>query len=111
MKRNEFSKATKLIAWERCKGMCELCGLKIIGVAEYDHIIPCGLGGANDVHNCRCVCRKCHGKKTSEQDVPMISKAVRIAEKRNGVRRTKNPLPGSKASRWKRRMDGTVERR
>ena len=94
MSRAEFTKRTKLQAWERCKGICECgCGRKI-ELAEYDHYpVPAAFGGSNDVDNCRVLSRKCHRKITSEVDVPNISKAVRIVEKRAGVRRTKRPIP------------------
>lgn len=102
--RQEFSKATKLAAFERAKGHCESCGGKILTRAEYDHRIPCALGGSNDLANCVCLCAKCHRVKTVSADVPAISKSVRIREKRAGVRKGRGF-----DKRWRKKMDGTVE--
>ena len=111
MTRQEFSKSIKLAAWERSKKHCDECRLPVIGTAEYDHRIPCGLGGTNDLDNCQVLCKKCHRRKTSTLDVPVIAKSVRIEEKRAGVRRQSRPMPGSRKSNFKKRMDGTVEKR
>lgn len=86
MARSEFSKKTKLAAWDRCQGICECCSMKIIGTPEYDHAVADGLGGGNELENCEVLCRKCHRLKTSEHDVPKIAKAVRLNEKAKGVR-------------------------
>lgn len=102
--RKEFSKATKLAAFERARGHCEVCGTKIITRAEYDHRIPCALGGDNSLENCVCTCVKCHRTKTSTQDVPAISKAVRLNETRAGAR----PKRGGFSKTWRKKMDGSV---
>jgi hypothetical protein len=94
MARQEFSKATKLAAFERCKGVCECgCGQKILS-AEYDHWpVPAAFGGTNDLANCRVLNKRCHRKITSTSDVPKIAKATRIIEKRAGLRKSKRPFP------------------
>lgn len=109
--RQEFSKTTKLAAWERCGGKCECgCNQKIYGDAEYDHIIEATLGGDNSLENCRVLKRKCHGAKTSERR-PELDKSRRIREKTAGLRKPKGrPLPGTRASGLRKRMDGRVER-
>lgn len=106
MARSEFSKKTKLAAFERAKGHCENCGAKILTAAEYDHRIPDYLGGSNELENCVCLCPKCHRRKTTEQDRPAIDKSRRITEKRAGVRKGRGFN-----KRWRKKMDGTVERR
>lgn len=102
--RQEFSKATKLAAFDRARGHCEVCGCKIITKAEYDHRIPCGLGGDNSLENCVCTCVKCHAVKTRTKDVPAISKAVRLNEKRAGAREKR----GGFSKRWRKKMSGEV---
>ena len=94
MARQEFSKAVKLAAWERCGGICECgCGQKIL-TAEYDHWpVPAAFGGGNDLENCRVLNKRCHRKITADVDVPKIAKAVRIIEKRAGLRKSKRPFP------------------
>jgi 5-methylcytosine-specific restriction endonuclease McrA len=93
MGRQEFSDKTKRAAWDRCGGICECGCLKPIHRAQYDHIVPCGLGGGNDLDNCQVLTQSCHAKKTRKRDVPSISKAVRIIEKRAGLRKSKRPFP------------------
>jgi 5-methylcytosine-specific restriction enzyme A len=90
--RREFKPKIKLAAWERCKGHCETCHAKIIGGAQYDHIIPDGLGGEPTLDNCACLCSKCHRLKTSKQDVPNIARAKRRERKAKGAI-TKKPWP------------------
>jgi 5-methylcytosine-specific restriction endonuclease McrA len=113
--RREFPAKVKLAAWDRCqrdgKPHCEGCGLRIVGVPEYDHIKPDGLGGEPTLENCAVLCGKCHRIKTHEEDRPVMAKADRQMKAHAGVKRTSRPMPGSRASRWKRTLDGrTVER-
>ena len=89
MSRREFTPKIKLAAWERCNGHCETCHAKIVGGAEYDHVIPCGLGGEPTLDNIECLCSKCHRLKTSIQDVPNIAKAKRRERKAKGIARPK----------------------
>jgi 5-methylcytosine-specific restriction endonuclease McrA len=91
MTRTEFSKSTKLQAWNRCQRSgipyCECgCEQKIVGRPEYDHKLADGLGGDNSLENCVVMNAKCHRIKTSREDVPMIAKADRLREKAAGIR-------------------------
>jgi 5-methylcytosine-specific restriction endonuclease McrA len=83
--RREFSAKVKLAAWERCGGNCEGCHARIIGRAEYDHILPDALGGEPTLENLQVLCTKCHRIKTSTGDVPRIAKAKRQQRKAIGV--------------------------
>jgi 5-methylcytosine-specific restriction endonuclease McrA len=88
--RREFTKSTRAAAFERSCGHCECgCGLKIIGTPQYDHIVPDAINGSNDLNNCMVMDPKCHRRKTSTKDIPAISKSVRVAEKRMGLRAPK----------------------
>ncbi|MGQ3671836.1 HNH endonuclease [Xanthobacter sp. TB0136] len=70
------------------------------------------LGGEPTLDNCQVLCRACHGEKTFKKDVPTIAKAKRIRDRNIGIKRRKGPpMPGSKASKWKHKMDGSVELR
>ena len=91
--RQEFSTKTKMAAFDRAKGMCESCGQKIIGRAEYDHALPDFFGGKPDLSNCQCLCSKCHRLKTSTADVPRIAKTKRTKAKTVGAVRTKHKWP------------------
>ena len=111
MRPHEFTNKIKLAAWERSGGKCEECGQRIIGRAEYDHVLPIALGGESTLENASCKCSKCHRLKTSTSDVPRIAKTKRTRAKTSGVKRTKNPLPGSRGTKWKKTFNnGVVER-
>lgn len=83
MARKEFSSKTKMQAYARClrpskhglKPHCEVCGLVILGLPEYDHDKPDGLGGDNTLQNCKVCCGKCHKEKTHGHDIPIMRKA------------------------------------
>lgn len=116
--RNEFSKKTKLAAFQRAEGCCEVCTLKItaaIGPTQYDHRIPDGLDGDNSLENCQVLCKPCHDLKTFtaiDGDVSKIAKAKRINSKQANADGRRSPaIPGSRRSPYKRKMDGTIERR
>lgn len=105
MNRKEFTKQTKLAAHERSKGICECgCGLKIIGLVEYHHIVAASLGGSNDLDNCMVMSKKCHRRLTAEKDIPELAKSQRIFEKRIGVRK-RRPFPTRpKSQQWGRQF-------
>lgn len=101
MSRQEFSKATKLAAWERSGDRCECgCGQKILGTPEYDHRLEDYVGGGNHLDNCMVMSKRCHRLKT-DRNRPEIDKTRRIAEKRAGVR-------GRQGFRGWRRFDGSL---
>ncbi len=112
--RREFPSKVKLQAWQRCqrdgKPHCEMCGLRIVGIPEYDHIKPDGLGGEPALDNCQVLCGKCHRSKTHEQDRPVMAKADRQMKAHAGVRK-KQPFPGGRGSRWKKTLDGRTVKR
>ena len=109
--RREFSKSVKLAAFQRANGHCESCGQKIVTVAQYDHAVPDALDGEPTLDNCQVLCGACHRRKTSDLDVPAIAKAVRTNEKLMGLRRRGPAMPGTKRSGWKKKLDGSTERR
>ena len=108
MTRAEFSKRTKIEAFAIAGGRCQCgCGSKLTpGEVEYDHRIPAAIGGSNDLNNCVVMRKKCHRQKTTDKDIPEISKSQRIAEKAMGLRKSRSgfrrPPPGHKYQ-WSRR--------
>jgi|SRR5215472_14989652 len=124
MKREEFSAEVRRAAWERCQGFCEgrrwsdvagemtrCCAPIDIGEFHYDHVIPYWTCRDSSLSNCQVLCRECHRRKT-KGDVRDIAKVKRIRDKLIKARRPKGrPIPGSKRSGLRKRMDGTVERR
>jgi len=107
--RTEFPRKVKAAAFERAKGFCEGCGAKLAtGRIEYDHRVPDALGGKPTLDNCVVLCKPCHGEKTARGDVPRIAKAKRQRDRHIGAYTTKSVIPGSRKSKWKRKLDGTV---
>ena len=109
--RREFSAKIKVAAFERSGGNCEQCTARLYaGKYHYDHDNPDGLTGEPTLANCRVLCVACHSVKTRTQDMPAIARAKRRQRKHAGIRKPSR-FPGSRASKWRKRMDGTVERR
>ena len=113
-KRGSMSETRRLRIWEAHRGMCCLCGEKIDGVREkwtIEHLRALGLGGEDVDSNCRPAHEDCRRIKDKD-DVSRISKAKRQKANHIGIKKPKGrPMPGSKASGFKKRLDGTVERR
>ena len=91
--------------------VCPLCGQPIRegDGMDFDHATPLIDGGENTESNLRAVHRKCHRLHTARQALERT--AARDHHKRAYGLKAKRPIPGSKASGWRKRMDGTVERR
>jgi hypothetical protein len=118
-----FSKPIKRAALKRSGQRCEAegelyglpqgvrCSADLAYGVEFDHSILWANSRDSSLDNCLAVCPSCHRFKTAKHDTPLAAKTVRQRDKHAGLRETRNPLPGSKASKWKRRMDGTVEPR
>ena len=106
--REEFSKRTKLEAFERAQGKCEECGCLLrAGHFEYDHDKPAAFNGRATIGNCRVLCVGCHSHKTFGRDLPAIAKSNRIRAKEAGIKRQSKFACG-KSSKWKRKVSGEV---
>lgn len=94
-------------------GRCHLCQGKIFPGEEWDvsHEIPLAIGGADDATNMAPAHRKCHREHTATVDAPRIAKTKRQHAKHIGAHQSRNPLPGGRTSKWKKKMDGSVVRR
>jgi 5-methylcytosine-specific restriction protein A len=114
VRRPTFSTSFRLNLFLKRKGMCTACRRKIeAGKAwDIDHILPLALGGTNEPNNLQILCRPCHRAKTIQSDVPRIAKTKRLKARHLGARAPSiRPIPGSRRSPWKRKMDGSVVRR
>jgi 5-methylcytosine-specific restriction protein A len=108
MKRQEFSRRTKLAAFDRCGGRCEACGAKLqVGRIEFDHLTPCELGGTSAPDNCWVLCRGCHRDKT-QLDVATMAKSRAARARHVGARNSSRPLPCGRKSPWKKKISGEV---
>ena len=113
VRRRHWSGNARLALLRKHALRCHICWGEIhIGEAwEVSHEIALKLGGADDDMNAKPAHRKCHRRITSEQDIPAIARAKRREANHLGAKRSRRPMPGSRASGWRKKMDGTVERR
>ena len=121
--RAEFTKPTKRSALKRSGALCEAvgafyglpegtrCCVSLSHGVEFDHVDLDANSHDNSLENCAAVCRKCHGWKTTHHDIPLAAKTLRQQDKASGIKRKHRPMAGSRDSPWKRRLDGTVEKR
>ena len=114
VRRPTFSTSFRLNLFLMRKGLCAACTQKIdAGKAwDIDHILPFALGGTNEPDNLQILCKPCHRSKTTQSDIPRIAKTKRLNARHLGARApSRRPIPGSRRSPWKRKMDGSVVRR
>lgn len=112
MTRRRRTTLQRAAIFEAHGGICHLCGAKINGTREawdLEHVVPYALTRDDSDENLRPAHASCHKAKTA-QDVGQIAKAARVSAKHKGARKP-GSMPGSKASPWKRRVDGTTVRR
>lgn len=102
----------RLRVFERHGGVCALTGQKIRAGDEWDidHEIALANGGEHREANLRPVLRAAHRRKTAA-DSAQKAKDARVRKKHLGIAKPRSPLPGGRASKWKRKVDGTIERR
>ena len=93
-------------------GVCAISGQLIRPGDEWhvDHDRPLCLGGEHRESNLRPVLAEPHRAKTAGE-VKAKAKADRVRAKHIGAKKPRAVIPGSKASGWKRRLDGTTVRR
>jgi hypothetical protein len=72
------------------------------------HEIPLEAGGLDDASNWLVAHRTCHRQHTAKVDAPLIAKVKRIHQRHIGAKKSRNPMPGGRGSKWKKRMDGSV---
>jgi hypothetical protein len=125
--RREFTKADKLQMVKRASDargniFCEGCGLNVTGKAiEFDHVIAESHRHPDDLLKPltiadgqllgRDCCHRAPGGKTSS-DTTVAAKLKRLDERNKGIkRRSGRPLPGSKTSPFKIKLNGEVVRR
>lgn len=103
----------RLRVFRKHDGNCASCMRPLLpGHWACDHIIALANGGEHREQNLQPLCDSpCHSQKT-RNDVAEKSRVYKRAASHAGIKlRKSRPLPGSKASGIKIRMNGQVERR
>lgn len=103
----------RLRVFEAHGGICHLSGRRIQAGERWDcdHVVALVNGGEHRETNLAPALRDKHREKTAK-DVREKSIVRRKRMKSIGISPKKGrPMPGSKASGLRKRMDGTVERR
>lgn len=113
--RRTISPMRRLAIFERNGGRCHLCSRLIRAGEKWDvsHDRPLALLGDDDGDNLKVAHRDCHAVQTVD-DRAQITKAKRQALKHVGIRppsKWRKPMPGSKASGWKKPFNKPAERR
>lgn len=111
MTRRSLSTRERVRLFELHGGRCHCCGGKInVGEAwDVSHVIPLAIGGDDDDANRLPAHKKCHAKRTAEQDLPLIAKAKRIRAKHIGAKAPSGrPMPCGRNSHWRKKLNGEV---
>lgn len=95
----------KLRLYDKAEGRCVVCTLRADSY-ECDHIIPLIIGGKHEESNLQLLCHECHAGKT-KLDVKLKAKVARVRKKHLGIKKPSR-FPGSRDSKFKKRMDGSV---
>jgi 5-methylcytosine-specific restriction enzyme A len=117
--RMEFAQSTKKARWLHChdgKGIphCEYCGgeFSASNPPEYHHHKEAQSRGDNSFQNCRVIGKKCcHVRETSRFKTECAKADRNRATTANLKRPSRNPIPGSRNTPWKRTMSGETVRR
>lgn len=104
-KRTPLNQRQKEVLWERQNGLCAVCRTPLApGRFEDDHTLALIDGGTNELANRRLVHAPCHREK-SIREHKANSKVKRL---KYGRTRKGPPMPGSRNSKFKKHMDGSV---
>lgn len=112
--RKSISTRERIRLFQLHLGICHICGEKIDGTRErwdIEHALALALGGEDDDQNRKLAHHACHKPKTKD-DIQRKAKADRQRAKFIGAKSpSKNPVPGSKNTPFKKKFNGTTVRR
>lgn len=113
-KRKPLTRHQKSKMFLAAGGICCVCGLKIDGAREAwdEHILPLADGGTNDMENRAPAHERCAKDKTRKESTSR-AKGRSAGMKHLGVKKQRRgpPMPGSRASPYKKKVGGGVVRR
>lgn len=93
-------------------GRCHRCRRKLGPSDKWtdEHVIALQNGGTNAWKNRDVCCGWCFKPKNRE-DAKKAARGRKVATRACGAHRAKNPMPGSRASKFKKHFDGSVSLR
>lgn len=99
--------------FERHNGVCHVSGRKVRPgeTWDLDHVVSLINGGEHREFNLAPALKAPHKEKTKGEMQEKSSVYHKKAKNLGISLKKKKPMPGSKASGWKRKMDGTIVRR
>jgi 5-methylcytosine-specific restriction enzyme A len=101
----------KLRIFERDRGRCQNC-TRQVGPGrepfEIDHKVAIANGGEHREANIQLLCSHCHREKT-KADVALKSANYKKRLKNVGIKTKRHVIPGSRDSKFRKKIDGTVE--
>ena len=102
----------RLRIFERYEGICQITKRKIRAGERWDldHAKPLADGGEHRESNLVPVLDWAHREKTAAE-ARSRAKVRRKRQKHLGIEKTRNPMPGSRATKWKRTLDGKTVKR
>ena len=108
MTRRRFTELQRADIFMKAHGVCHICETPIKAGQRWDleHIIPLAMGGEDGGDNLRPAHRKCHAAKTPI-DQADIARAKRRHAKHIGAKQPSR-FPGSRDSKFKRKLNGEV---
>jgi hypothetical protein len=111
---------TRTEIFERDGWVCRICGEPVDRNAKWpqprfatiDHILAIANGGTHTRDNVQCAHLICNVRKNDQLAIKVRNSMDAKADRLTNARKPKGrPIPGSKRSGLRKRMDGTVERR
>jgi 5-methylcytosine-specific restriction endonuclease McrA len=84
--RKPLTPTQRLKLFESERGICCICGLKIVGKFIDEHKRALGLGGGNEMDNRGVAHPKCADIKTQTEDMPRIVKAKAQKRAAHGIK-------------------------
>ena len=100
--------SVRLRVLKRHDRKCAMCGQRIVGTYVCDHRKAIINGGANREFNLQPICVRCDRTVKTPADVKERAKTDAMTKAVHGIKRTSRPMPGSRNTPFKRRMDGTT---